>query len=92
MFCRVPFIEFALNESVNATSGFTPFELDLGYHPRTPLSLSVCVDSKKARHSAAFGKRSTIKAFVHMTYATSPVVHHLMDIVARHSFIPKLPV
>ena len=84
---NLPFIEFAFNDSVNATTGFTPFELDLGYHPRTPLSLSVPVNSKKGRHSAAFAKLSTIEAFVHVTYTTSPdaqqFVQHLKDMVAR---------
>jgi hypothetical protein len=33
--------EFAYNNSVNATTGFTPFFLNQGQHPVTPLSLSV---------------------------------------------------
>jgi hypothetical protein len=48
---NLPFVEFAFNDCVNATTGFTPFELSLGYHPRTPLSLPVPVDSKKGRPS-----------------------------------------
>jgi hypothetical protein len=32
----IPALEFAYNNSVNATTGLTPFELDLGYHPVTP--------------------------------------------------------
>lgn len=31
--------EFAYNDSVNATTGFTPFYLNYGRHPTTPLSL-----------------------------------------------------
>jgi hypothetical protein len=33
--------EFAYNNSVNATTGFTPFFLNSGQHPHTPLTLSV---------------------------------------------------
>lgn len=29
-------LEFAYNNSINASTGLTPFELDLGYHPVTP--------------------------------------------------------
>ena len=30
----LPLVEFAINDSVNVTTGFTPFMLDLGYNPR----------------------------------------------------------
>jgi RNase H-like domain found in reverse transcriptase/Reverse transcriptase (RNA-dependent DNA polymerase)/Integrase zinc binding domain/Integrase core domain/gag-polyprotein putative aspartyl protease len=33
--------EFAYNSSINASTGFTPFFLNYGHHPHTPLSLSV---------------------------------------------------
>jgi len=33
-------LEFAYNNSVNPTTGFTPFELDIGYHPATPHTIS----------------------------------------------------
>jgi hypothetical protein len=33
--------EFAYNSSINATTGYTPFFLNYGQHPHTPLSLSV---------------------------------------------------
>jgi hypothetical protein len=29
-------LEFAYNNSVQASNGYTPFELDIGYHPLTP--------------------------------------------------------
>jgi hypothetical protein len=32
-------VEFAYNDSVNATTGFTPFFLLHGFHPRTPLAM-----------------------------------------------------
>ena len=36
----LPMIEFAYNNSVNATTGFTPFYLNYGMDPRTPHDLS----------------------------------------------------
>jgi hypothetical protein len=33
---QLPALEFAYNSSVHPTTGYTPFELDLGYHPRQP--------------------------------------------------------
>lgn len=35
----LPSLEFAYNNTVNATTGRTPFELDYGYHPHTPHSV-----------------------------------------------------
>jgi hypothetical protein len=35
----IPALEFAYNDSVNATTGFTPFELDMGRSPNTPIKL-----------------------------------------------------
>ncbi|KLT38291.1 hypothetical protein CC85DRAFT_225593, partial [Cutaneotrichosporon oleaginosum] len=32
----LPALEFAYNSSVQASTGKTPFELDLGYQPRSP--------------------------------------------------------
>jgi hypothetical protein len=34
--CLVPF-EFAYNDSVSASTGYTPFELTMGHHPRMPM-------------------------------------------------------
>ena len=31
---RTPLVEFALNSSINSSSGFTPFELNCGYLPK----------------------------------------------------------
>ena len=38
---KLPVVEFALNNSVSASTGFTPFQLDAGRHPRTPMALLV---------------------------------------------------
>lgn len=32
---RLPMVEFAMNSSINASTGFAPFELNYGYMPRT---------------------------------------------------------
>jgi hypothetical protein len=36
----LPAAEFAYNNSKNASTGFTPFELDCGQRPRTPLTMT----------------------------------------------------
>ncbi|KAI5450320.1 hypothetical protein NCC49_003231 [Naganishia albida] len=40
----IPVLEFAYNNSVNASTGLTPFELDLGYHPVTPHAVDSDLD------------------------------------------------
>ena len=37
---HLPSLEFAYNNSLNPTTGFTPFELDIGYHPASPHTIS----------------------------------------------------
>ena len=37
---KCPMVEFALNSSVSATTGFTPFELDQGYMPQLRMPTS----------------------------------------------------
>lgn len=37
-------LEFAYNNSINAATGLTPFELDLGYHPVTPHTVDADLD------------------------------------------------
>lgn len=48
-------IEFAYNDSINATTGFTPFYLNHGEHPHSPLSL--CLPPPK-------GEPKSVKDFV----------------------------
>src|SRR3954466_9025753 len=36
----LPAVEFAYNNSKQASTGFTPFELDYGQHPNTPLTMT----------------------------------------------------
>jgi hypothetical protein len=37
----LPMVEFAINNAQHASTGFTPFFLNYGRHPKTPLSLQV---------------------------------------------------
>lgn len=37
----LPMVEFAINNSQHASSGFTPFYLNYGLHPNTPLSIQL---------------------------------------------------
>ena len=37
---KIPLVEFALNSSISASTGFAPFELNYGYMPRTMSGLS----------------------------------------------------
>ena len=41
--------EFAYNNSVQASTGFTPFYLNHGRHPHTPLSLAVADNQPRTR-------------------------------------------
>ena len=36
---NIPMVEFAINDSVNSSTGHTPFFLNYARHPHTPLSL-----------------------------------------------------
>jgi hypothetical protein len=38
---HLPLLEFAYNDSVHKATGYTPFYLNLGHHPRSPLDLVV---------------------------------------------------
>jgi hypothetical protein len=39
----LPMGEYAYNSSVHASTGKTPFELDLGYTPRLPIDIAICI-------------------------------------------------
>ena len=54
---HLPSAEFALNNSVNASTGFTPFFLNYGYHPRTPASLVSSPVTQAVPATDAFVKR-----------------------------------
>lgn len=44
--------EFAYNRSVNRTTGLSPFYINYGYDPRSPVELSPILDSKKINAKA----------------------------------------
>ena len=51
-------VEFAYNNSVQASTGYTPFWLNYGRHPRTPFDIPVQPATKPAdKDAAAFHKR-----------------------------------
>ncbi len=43
---KLPALELAYNSSINQTTGFSPFELDVGMKPRLPLDISSDVGTK----------------------------------------------
>ena len=43
---RLGMIEFAYNNSIHSSSGFTPFYLCCGHHPVSPVNLLSQVESK----------------------------------------------
>ena len=63
--------EFAINSHVSAATGFTPFFLDTGMHPRIPLSLAAQSLGTQERQESAPGTETvpgppfTTQAFVH---------------------------
>jgi hypothetical protein len=82
MFCsipdwvpRIPLTEFALNSSINNSSGFAPFELSYGYMPRlAPFPThdikyrGVEEFAQRARANLKMAHDAIIEARVHSTY------------------------
>ena len=52
----LPLGEFAYNSSVHASTGKTPFELDLGYIPRIPIDVSIRATIGK--YQSALGRQA----------------------------------
>lgn len=50
-------VEFAYNNSVQASTGFTPFYLNYGRHPDTPLTLQIAAPHTPDADAQAFVKR-----------------------------------
>ena len=72
---RIPLTEFALNSSVNSSSGFAPFELNYGYMPRLtefPISdikyRGVKEFAQRARANLAIAHDAIIEARVMATF------------------------
>jgi hypothetical protein len=72
---RIPLTEFALNSSINNSSGFAPFELSYGYMPRlAPFPThdikyrGVEEFAQRARANLEMAHDAIIEARVHSTY------------------------
>ncbi|KAJ9525332.1 hypothetical protein QJQ45_003300 [Haematococcus lacustris] len=70
--------EFAYNSSVHAATGFTPFHLNSGQQPHTPLSLSV-----PASHVAPADKESAQAFLQRMAADITAATHHLHNAQER---------
>jgi hypothetical protein len=60
---HLPHVEFAMNNSVNASTGMSPFYMCLGYHPRVPATVDVRTNDVPAaaefvEHMQSIWKRS----------------------------------
>jgi hypothetical protein len=58
----IPLVEFAINSSINATSGFAPFELNCGYLPRLSSITTKPSKFEGVRHFAEQAKWNLIVA------------------------------
>ncbi|KAJ9511639.1 hypothetical protein QJQ45_017944 [Haematococcus lacustris] len=70
--------EFAYNSSVHAATSFTPFHLNSGQQPHTPLSLAV-----PASHVAPADKESAQAFLQRMTADITAATHHLHNAQER---------
>ncbi|KAJ9525206.1 hypothetical protein QJQ45_020746, partial [Haematococcus lacustris] len=70
--------EFAYNSSVHAATGFTPFHLNSGQQPHTPLSLSA-----PASHVAPADKESAQAFLQRMAADITAATHHLHNAQER---------
>jgi hypothetical protein len=75
---QIPLTEFALNSSINNSSGFAPFKLNYGYMPRlTPFPThnikyhGVEEFAQQARVNLEVAHGAIIEAHVHSTYQTN---------------------
>jgi hypothetical protein len=58
----LPLVEFAINNAKHASTGFSPFYLNYGFHPKTPLSTQLPVeDDMVADYDADLGAPAVTK-------------------------------
>jgi hypothetical protein len=51
---HLPIVEFAYNNAVNSSTGFTPFYLNYGFHPRLPSNLPSAIQDCTTPQATAF--------------------------------------
>jgi len=85
----LPAVEFAYNNSKNASTGFTPFELDCGQRPQTPLTMTSChvIDDVKQRSLAPLTTSSGQRLDAPLTTSSRRTTSDITNVAAANEFI-----
>jgi RNase H-like domain found in reverse transcriptase/Reverse transcriptase (RNA-dependent DNA polymerase)/Integrase zinc binding domain/Chromo (CHRromatin Organisation MOdifier) domain/Retroviral aspartyl protease len=66
---HLPFVEFAQNNAVNSTTGYSPFFLNYGYHPATPMTQQLSVSKGRITSSNAAAEDRLLRLYDALTDA-----------------------